>query len=87
MFLIFKTVIKGADASVNIVPTIGVEMFVLMWIASGCAIVGWLVMMGECCCCASRRDVRRGRKRGRSREVAPIEVVEGRRGHSGRKKQ
>jgi len=77
---------------VNIVPTIGVEMFVLMWIASGCAIVGWLVMMGECCCCASRRDVRRGRKRGRktawrSREVAPIEVVEGRRGHSGRKKQ
>lgn len=83
--------------SVNIVPTIGIEMFVFMWIASACAIMGWLVMMGECCCCASRRDVRKGRKRGRksvwrkSGEVAPIEIRESeagrRKGLFGRKKQ
>lgn len=88
----------GAEQSVNIVPKIGVEMFVFMWIASGCAIVGWLFMMGECCCCASRRDVRRGRKRGaksawrRNGKLAPIEFGErekgeGRRGVFGRKKQ
>ena len=98
MFLIFKNVIKRAEASVNIVATIGIEMFVFMWIASACAIVGWLVMMGECCCCASRRDVKRGRKRGResawirSGEVAPIEIRERekgdrRKGLLGRKKQ
>ena len=101
MFLIFKNVIKGAEQSVNIVPEIGIEMFVFMWIASGAAIIGWLFMMGECCCCASRRDVRKGKKRGgkgawrRSGEVAPIEMRERekaanggrRRGLFGRKKQ
>ena len=82
----------------DIVPTIGVEMFVFMWIASGCAVVGWLVMMGECCCCASRRDVRRGWKRGRKAawtrngEVAPVAVRErekegGRRGFGRTKSQ
>ena len=98
MFLIFRNVIKGAEATVNIVPTIGIEMFIFMWIASACAIVGWLIMMGECCCCASRRDVREGRKRGsksawrKSGEVAPIEIREsekerkGRKGLFGRKK-
>ncbi len=70
----------------NIVPTIGIEMFVFMWIASACAIVGWLVMMGECCCCASRRDVRKERKKGRksawrrSGEVAPVEIRESEKG-------
>ena len=74
--------INEAVPTVNIVPTIGVKMFAFMWIASGCAILGWLIMMGQCRCCASRRDVRRGRKRGAKRawrnngEVAPIEFRE-----------
>ena len=82
LFVIFRNVDSEAEASVNIVPTIGVKMFVFMWIASGCALIGWLVMMAECCCCASRRDVQRGRKKGResawttSGEVAPIEIRE-----------
>ncbi len=98
MFIIFKNVVEGAEPEVNIVPTIGVEMFAFMWIASGCAILGWLIMMGQCCCCASRRDVRRGKKRGarstrrQNGEVASIEFGERekgerRRGVFGRKKQ
>lgn len=98
MFLIFRDVIKGAEVTVNIVPTIGIEMVVFMWIVSACPIVEWLVMMGECCCCAGRRDVRKERKRGRksawrrSGEVAPVEIRESekggeRKGLFGRKKQ
>lgn len=82
MFIIFRNVIIGALDTVNIVPTIGLKMFAFMWIASACAIVGWLVQMGMCCCCASRRDVRLGKKRGRGGvwrergEVAPVEMKE-----------
>ena len=49
----------------NIIASIGTKTFAFMWTASACAIVGWLVQMGLCCCCASRRDVTRGRKVGR----------------------
>jgi hypothetical protein len=96
MFLIFRKVIYSAESTVNIIPEIGVKMFAFMWTASACVLVGWLVQMGMCCCCASRRDVRHGRKRGRKRawseagETAPAEMREhekGRRGLFGRKKQ
>ncbi len=60
MFIIFRNVLKGAAADVNIGATIGTKIFAFMWIATACSIVGWLVQMGMCCCCASRRDVRRG---------------------------
>ena len=82
MFLIFRNVVQGAEQSVNIIPTIGVEMFVYMWIATGTAIGGWLVVFAGCCCCASRRDIKLGRKRGRSEawirsgEVPPVEIRE-----------
>ena len=67
---------------VNIVPEIGFEMFAFMWVASVCAIVGWLIQLGLCCCCASRRDVRLGKKSGRAKaweqsgEVPPNEMRE-----------
>ena len=48
----------------NIGASIGVEMFALMWIAAGSAILAWIIQLGMCCCCASRRDVRTGRKKG-----------------------
>ncbi|MCJ1225108.1 hypothetical protein MMC12_001757 [Toensbergia leucococca] len=64
MFVIFENVIKGVEADVNIVPTLGKEMFAFMWIASGSAILAWVVQIGLCCCCASRRDVKTGRKHG-----------------------
>lgn len=82
MFIIFSQVIHSAEGEVNIVPEIGIKMFAFMWVASACAIVGWLVQLGLCCCCASRRDVRLGKKTGRanawrhSGEVAPHELRE-----------
>jgi hypothetical protein len=63
MFIIFRhTITKQAE--LNIGAKIGVTLFVFMWIASVFTIFAWLVQMGLCCCCASRRDVKTGRKRG-----------------------
>ena len=53
MFILFSKLVHSAKAEVNIVPEIGVKMFAFMWLASICAIVGWLVQLGLCCCCAS----------------------------------
>ncbi|KAM0797467.1 SUR7/PalI family-domain-containing protein [Usnea florida] len=80
MFIIFRNVIHGAESTVNIVPQIGIKMFAFMWVASGTAIVGWLIQLGLCCCCASRRDVRLGKKTGRAKawrqsgEIPPHEM-------------
>jgi len=63
MFLIFKKVI-GSQPDLNIGADIGLKMFVFMWIASGFAVVAALIQIGLCCCCASRRDVKSGKKRG-----------------------
>jgi len=35
-----------------------------MWIASGSSIIGWVIHLCLSCCCASRRDVVTGKKRG-----------------------
>jgi hypothetical protein len=64
MFLIMRMVITGGATQLNIRAEIGIPMFVFMWIAAGCSIVAFAVQAGMCCCCASRRDVRKGRKRG-----------------------
>jgi hypothetical protein len=63
LWLIFKKAMKS-QTELNIGATIGTKMFVLMWIATAFAILAWLIQMGLCCCCASRRDVKRGKKRG-----------------------
>lgn len=63
MFVIFRDTITGV-AELNLGASIGVTLFVFMWIASAFCVLAWLVQMGLCCCCASRRDVRSGRKRG-----------------------
>lgn len=63
MFIIFRNTITG-QAELNIGAEIGITLFVFMWIASAFTIFAWLVQMGLCCCCASRRDVKTGRKRG-----------------------
>ena len=82
MFVIFRNVITGAEESINIIPQLGIEMFIFMWIASAGAILGWLIIFAGCCCCASRRDVAKGRRRGRSKvwrrngEVAPVDMKE-----------
>lgn len=63
MFVIFRNVI-GSVAELNISAELGSFMFGWMWTASAFAIFSWLVQTGLCCCCASRRDVKTGRKRG-----------------------
>lgn len=92
MFIVFKKVISSAEGTVNIVPEIGVKMFAFMWVACVCAIVGWLVQSGLCCCCASRRDVKLGKKTGRAKawrhsgEIPPHEMREKKGGLFGRKR-
>ena len=63
MFIIMKVAITSAT-ELNIRANIGIEMFVFMWIAAAGSILAWLIQMGMCCCCASRRDVRRGKRMG-----------------------
>ena len=63
MFVIFRNVISSVR-ELNISSSIGTYLFGFMWTASAFAIFAWLVQTGLCCCCASRRDVRTGRKRG-----------------------
>jgi hypothetical protein len=42
-------------------------MFGFMWTATAFAILAWLINFGMCCCCASRRDVKTGRRHGSSK--------------------
>jgi hypothetical protein len=39
-------------------------MFAFMWIAAGFNLFGFLIHLFLTCCCASKRDVRTGRRRG-----------------------
>lgn len=70
MFVIFRNTISGV-AELNIGAEIGTTLFAFMWVASAFAIFAWLVQMGLCCCCASRRDVRKGKKRGSEKAYQP----------------
>jgi len=69
MFVIFRNVI-GSVAEINIGASIGNKMFAFMWVASAFSILAWLIQTGLCCCCASRRDVKTGRKRGNEKAYA-----------------
>ena len=81
MFIIFQNVVHGAEEDVNIIASLGPRMFVFMWLAAGCAVAAWLLQLGMCCCCASRRDVIKGKKTGRKKawrrsgEVAPAQIL------------
>lgn len=63
MFIIMQRAITQVE-QLNIGASIGIEMFAFMWIAAGAAVLAWLIQLSLCCCCASRRDVKTGRKRG-----------------------
>jgi hypothetical protein len=63
MFSIFKNVLTS-QAGLNIGAGLGLQMMVFMWIASAFSLAAFVVHLGLTCCCASRRDVRTGRKRG-----------------------
>ena len=63
LFVIATNAVTSVS-EINIGASIGIKMFVFMWIGAGTAILAWLIMLGQCCCCASRRDVKRGKKTG-----------------------
>jgi hypothetical protein len=88
LFIIFRNAI-GSFPDLNIGATIGIKIFVFMWIATAFAIFAAFIQLGLCCCCASRRDVKRGKKRGTQRaytnEANSAEKPE-RRGIFGRRK-
>ena len=74
MFIIFRNVISSVR-EINIGANVGVTMFAFMWVASAFAIFAWLVQTGLCCCCASRRDVKTGRKRGNEKAYGGADGV------------
>lgn len=51
-----------AQSSLNIDASVGLKMFVFMWIATGFALVGFILHAGMGCCCTSRRDLKKGTK-------------------------
>lgn len=51
-----------AQSSLNIDAYVGIKMFAFMWIATGCALVGFILHAGMGCCCTSRRDLKKGTK-------------------------
>jgi hypothetical protein len=51
-----------AQQDLNISASVGTRMFVFMWIATGCALVAFIIHAGLGCCCTSRRDITIGRR-------------------------
>ena len=81
MFTVFRNVVTS-QAGLNIGAELGTQMMAFMWIGAGTSILGFGIQLCLSCCCASRRDVRTGRKVGR--RSAYREGVE-RKEHVGRK--
>lgn len=63
IFIIFRNAAQSVS-ELNIKANIGIKMFVFMWIAAAFSIFAFLIQMCLLCCCASRRDVKKGKKRG-----------------------
>lgn len=51
-----------AQSTLNIEASVGIRMFVFMWIATGFAFIGFVLHAGMGCCCTSRRDLKTGKK-------------------------
>ncbi|PQE26382.1 integral membrane protein [Rutstroemia sp. NJR-2017a BBW] len=82
--VVLKNVVTS-QANLNIGASIGTEMFAFMWIGAGGSLIGWLIHLCLSCCCASRRDVKTGRKRGNKEAYASGVGVEqaGKKGEKG----
>jgi hypothetical protein len=64
MSVIFKNVLTS-QPGLDIDASIGTDMFAFMWVGAGFSILGFAIHLGMSCCCASRRDVISGRRKGR----------------------
>jgi hypothetical protein len=63
MSIIFRNVITSQEG-INIGASLGTDMFVFMWIGTAFSIFGFVIHLCLSCCCASRRDIKTGRRRG-----------------------
>ena len=63
MFVIMQQKVSS-QTEINVEAQIGKSMFAVMWVAATFAIFAFLVQLCLTCCCASRRDVKKGKKRG-----------------------
>ncbi|KAG9675808.1 integral membrane protein-like protein, partial [Aureobasidium melanogenum] len=89
MFIIMQNAFTSVT-ELNIGANLGGKMFAFMWIATAFSIIAWLIQTSLCCCCASRRDVKRGKKIGSKKawqtETPGVSEKESKRGFFGRKK-
>ncbi|KAF7932743.1 uncharacterized protein EAE98_004042 [Botrytis deweyae] len=83
MFIIFRNTVTS-QAGLNIGASVGTQMFAFMWIGASCVIIAWVIHVGMCCCGASRRDVKSGRRMGSKKAyssgVMPVGMEEKRGG-------
>jgi len=63
MFIIFRNTITSQEG-INIGAELGNVMFGFMWTGAAFSIFGFLIHLLMSCCCASRRDVKTGRRKG-----------------------
>lgn len=89
LFIIMQNAITSVE-QLNIEGRIGTQMFAFMWIAAASSILAWLITLGQCCCCASRRDIKRGKKTGSKKawgpEGAPVNEKSEKKGWFGKRK-
>lgn len=85
MSIIFRNV-ATSQAGLNIGAEIGTDMFAFMWVASAFTIFGWLIHLCLSCCCASRRDVKTGRRKGRQSAYGDANTDEKKRPTAGGKR-
>jgi hypothetical protein len=83
MFVIFRNVITS-QAGLNIGGSLGTDMFVFMWMGAGFSIVGFIIHLCLSCCCASRRDVRTGRRKGNKKAYGDASTDEKKKPIAGR---
>lgn len=63
--IVFRNVLTS-QTELNIGCSLGVDMFAFMWVGSAFSIFGFAIHFCLLCCCASRRDVKSGRRKGRA---------------------
>jgi len=75
MAVIFRNVVTS-QAGLHIGASIGVQMLAFFWVASAFSIFGFVIHFSLMCCCASRRDVKTGRRKGANSAYGDVSNVE-----------
>lgn len=63
-----------SQADLDISASLGVQMFGFMWTATACVLVAFIIQLCLSCCCASRRDIRSGKKKGNKKAYGDVPV-------------